>query len=142
MRWMRLRQACFAFLKGILIMPQEQFFLFLKRANIIFIIGKQCIFTRKVVCTDECEMPCYWPWSELFAILSVNILNCSLEWWMTSKCKVFCRVRISSIYSNWRFVRQTSAGARGVRDVALLHNPSCTDSIKPSLQFSCKFCCD
>jgi hypothetical protein len=28
------------------------------------------------------------------------------------------------------------AGARGVRDVALIHFPSCTDSIKPSLQFS------
>jgi hypothetical protein len=26
-----------------------------------------------------------------------------------------------------------------VRDVALIHNPSCTDSIKPSLQFSCNF---
>jgi hypothetical protein len=25
----------------------------------------------------------------------------------------------------------------GVRDVALIHYPSCTDSIKPSLQFSC-----
>jgi hypothetical protein len=27
----------------------------------------------------------------------------------------------------------------GVRDVALIHNPSCTDSIKPSLQFLCNF---
>jgi hypothetical protein len=27
----------------------------------------------------------------------------------------------------------------GVRDVALLHYPSCTDSMKQSLQFSCKF---
>jgi hypothetical protein len=27
----------------------------------------------------------------------------------------------------------------GVRDVALIHFPSCTDSIKPSLQFSCNF---
>jgi hypothetical protein len=31
------------------------------------------------------------------------------------------------------------AGARGVRDVALIHSSSCTDSIKPSLQFSCNF---
>jgi hypothetical protein len=31
------------------------------------------------------------------------------------------------------------AGARGVRDVARIHYPSCTDSIKPSLQFSCYF---
>jgi hypothetical protein len=29
--------------------------------------------------------------------------------------------------------------ARGVRDVALIHYPSCTDSIKPSLQFLCNF---
>jgi hypothetical protein len=28
---------------------------------------------------------------------------------------------------------------RGVRDAARIHNPSCTDSIKPSLQFSCNF---
>jgi hypothetical protein len=28
----------------------------------------------------------------------------------------------------------------GVRDVVLIHYPSCTDSIKPSLQFSCMFC--
>jgi hypothetical protein len=27
----------------------------------------------------------------------------------------------------------------GVRDVARMHYPSCTDSIKPSLQFSCNF---
>jgi hypothetical protein len=27
----------------------------------------------------------------------------------------------------------------GVRDVALIHYPSCTDSIKPSLQYSCNF---
>jgi hypothetical protein len=27
----------------------------------------------------------------------------------------------------------------GVRDFALIHYPSCTDSIKPSLQFSCNF---
>jgi hypothetical protein len=27
----------------------------------------------------------------------------------------------------------------GVRDVALIHYHSCTDSIKPSLQFSCNF---
>jgi hypothetical protein len=27
----------------------------------------------------------------------------------------------------------------GVRDVALIHYPSCTDSIKPSLQFLCYF---
>jgi hypothetical protein len=27
----------------------------------------------------------------------------------------------------------------GVRDVARFHYPSCTDSIRPSLQFSCTF---
>jgi hypothetical protein len=27
----------------------------------------------------------------------------------------------------------------GVKDVARIHYPSCTDSIKPSLQFSCNF---
>jgi hypothetical protein len=27
----------------------------------------------------------------------------------------------------------------GVRDVALIHYPSCTDTIKPRLQFSCNF---
>jgi hypothetical protein len=32
-----------------------------------------------------------------------------------------------------------NAGARGVRDVAPIHYPSCTDSVKPSLQFSCNF---
>jgi hypothetical protein len=31
------------------------------------------------------------------------------------------------------------AGARGVRDVARIHYPSCTDSIKPNLQFCCNF---
>jgi hypothetical protein len=31
------------------------------------------------------------------------------------------------------------AGARGVRDVALIHYPSCIDSIKQSLQFLCNF---
>jgi hypothetical protein len=31
------------------------------------------------------------------------------------------------------------AGARGVRDIALIHYPLCTDSIKPSSQFSCYF---
>jgi hypothetical protein len=31
------------------------------------------------------------------------------------------------------------ARARGVRDVALCHCPSCTDSSKPSLQFLCNF---
>jgi hypothetical protein len=31
------------------------------------------------------------------------------------------------------------AGARGVRDVARIHYPSCTDLIKTSLQFSCNF---
>jgi hypothetical protein len=30
-------------------------------------------------------------------------------------------------------------GTRGVRDVAHIHNPSCTDSIKPRLQFSWNF---
>jgi hypothetical protein len=35
---------------------------------------------------------------------------------------------------------QAGAGwGRGVRDVARINYPSCTDSIKPSLQFSCNF---
>jgi hypothetical protein len=35
--------------------------------------------------------------------------------------------------------RKTWYVKMSIRDVALIHDPSCTDSIKPSLQFSCNF---
>jgi hypothetical protein len=57
-------------------------------------------------------------------------------------CNIFFwsfRIIDASTIKCWEFSVPLKPVLGGVRDVACIHYPSCTDSIKPSLQFSCNF---
>jgi hypothetical protein len=83
---------------------------------------------------------------------------CFQNFMLYNRCKVACgsckklsRTSLQCCYIFWSFgiidastikcweLSTAQIGARGVRDVALIYYPSCSDSIKPSLQFICNF---
>jgi hypothetical protein len=70
--------------------------------------------------------------------MSISLSNLPLTSLQCCYIVLVLQIIESSTFKCWELCT-TPAGARGVWDVAVFVYPSCTDSVKPSLRFSCNF---